>query len=110
MLGSAVVDETFTQTLGHWQTFYFTLAGVAATLTGLLFVSVSLRLEQILHPDRAELRLLAVQTFSNFIGVLLGALYFLIPFSRPNELAVPLLVTALAAGVNLLQQGPGGLQ
>jgi hypothetical protein len=102
------MDETFTQLLGRWQTFYFTLSGAAATLTGLLFVALSLHLAHITDPQRPELRLLALQTFTNFIYVVLCALAFLIPYETAWQLSAALGIISLAALMVLAVQGAEG--
>ncbi|MGN6403344.1 hypothetical protein [Sinomonas sp.] len=57
--------------------FLTTLGGGAATLLGLLFVSVSINVRRIVeHEDTKEL---ARQTFVSFVSVLLYALYALLP-------------------------------
>src|SRR6476661_7307571 len=104
------MQGTFSQVLLPWQTFYFTLAGAAATLTGLLFVAVSLHLARVMDKNRAELRLLAAQTFVNFIFLLLAALYFLIPYPDSWGLALALTITSLVALGSLGVQGLEGLR
>jgi hypothetical protein len=63
----------------------------AATLVGLLFVSLSLNIKAITRQENTELRVLAEQTFANFIFVLLFAVFFLIPNQGPIGLGLPLL-------------------
>jgi hypothetical protein len=38
------MDNTFSQALSEWTAFYALMGGAAATLLGLLFVAVSVRL------------------------------------------------------------------
>jgi hypothetical protein len=84
------------------------LAGAAATLTGLLFVALSLHLGHITDKNRPELRLLALQTFTNFIYVVLGALAFLIPYETAWGLTGALLILSLGALAVLGVQGAEG--
>jgi hypothetical protein len=65
--------------LQTWQPFYMTVAAVCATLTGLLFVALSLNVDLIKRAENAERMWLARQTFSEFLLVLMVALIFLIP-------------------------------
>lgn len=77
----------FNQMLQSWQTFYATIASAAATLAGLLFVSLSIN--RSLLDEHA--RLYARSTFGNLINVLVLALIFLIPHQQAAGLSVSLL-------------------
>jgi len=80
----------FDERVQQWQPFFTTVATVAATLVGLLFVSLSLNREKIAsEPDQMLLRL-ARRSFSDFLFVLLIALFFLIPFQGSTGLAIEL--------------------
>jgi hypothetical protein len=81
----------FTQMLQLWQPFYTTIATSAATLTGLLFVSLSLNRHRLDDPARMAAR----RTFSNLIDVLVLSLIFLIPHQRPSDLGIAVLVFGL---------------
>jgi hypothetical protein len=83
--------NNFTQMLQQWQPFYTTIATSAATLTGLLFVSLSLNRQRLDDAGRMSAR----RTFSNLIDVLVLALIFLIPHHRPPDLGIALLVFGL---------------
>ncbi len=83
--------DAFTQAVQSWHDFYIMIGTAAATLTGLLFVSLSLNADMIIKPANADLRTLAAQAFSNFILVLLFAVVFLIPRQGPPGLGLPLL-------------------
>ena len=71
--------ETFGQLVQGWQTFYATIATSAATLVGLLFVALSLKLESVNLAENAGMRLLARQTFTTFLYLIAISLTFLIP-------------------------------
>jgi hypothetical protein len=73
-----------------WQPFFTTVAAVSATLVGLLFVSISLN-ERISADANRELMRLARRSFSDFLVVLLVALFFLIPNQGQKALAIELL-------------------
>lgn len=83
--------NNFAQTLQSWQSFYATIASAAATLTGLLFVSLSLNRQRL--DDQA--RMAAKRTFARLIDVLVLALIFLIPHGQPSGLGIALLVFGL---------------
>ncbi len=83
--------DAFTQAVGSWHDFYVMTGTAAATLIGLLFVSLSLNVEVITRKESADLRLLAAQSFSSFMSVLMFAVVFLIPDQVPSGLGWPLL-------------------
>ena len=62
-----------------WSSFYEMLGGAAATLLGLLFVSVSLNAEIILGATHQHSRRLAEQAFQNYMAVLIISLLVLFP-------------------------------
>src|SRR4051794_7023448 len=98
------MPTTFDQLIAEWQTFYFALGTAAATLTGLLFVAVSLHLEQFADKEHPELRTFAFRTLVGFVNLLFLSLYFLVPHPTPLGLAVSLIATSLIAGVILWRQ------
>jgi len=65
--------------MNEWQTAYATIAEVAATLSGLLFVSLSLRLNAASSEERRWILLVAKRSFFDFLAVLLIGLCFLVP-------------------------------
>jgi hypothetical protein len=76
-----------------WVEFGVAVAGAAAVLTGLVFVSVSINLERILRvpglPDRAGESVLI------FFAVLVYSLFLLVPGQSTTALGVELLVSGL---------------
>jgi hypothetical protein len=85
----------FDEKLIQWQPFFTTVAAVSATLVGLLFVSLSLNRERISAESNRELMRLARRSFSDFLLVLMLALFFLIP--RQGQLALSLELLAISA-------------
>jgi hypothetical protein len=83
--------DAFSQAVNGWHDFYIMVGTAAATLVGLLFVSLSLNADAIAHPLNADLRALAEQTFSTFLYILSFAIVFLIPNQEPLGLGLPLL-------------------
>jgi hypothetical protein len=65
--------------MNNWQTAYSTVAEVAATLTGLLFVSVSVKLTPASDETRRWMLFIAKRSFLDFLSVLAIALLFLVP-------------------------------
>jgi hypothetical protein len=78
---------TFEQQIVLWQPFFTTVATVAATLVGLLFVSLSINRDKITAGSNRLLLRIAQRSFSDFIIVLLVALFFLIPGEGRRALA-----------------------
>jgi hypothetical protein len=74
-----------------WEQFYEMLGGVAATLLGLLFVSVSINAETILGPAHTNSRHLAEQAFQNYLMVLIVSLLIVFPTMQPSSLGQSLL-------------------
>ncbi len=62
-----------------WRDYYQLTAGVAATLLGLLFVSISLNADAILGPGHEYSRRLAEQAFQNYMAVLVISLLVFFP-------------------------------
>ncbi len=84
------MDDSFS--LAEWRDFFATVAGVAATLVGLLFVALALNPAVMADSGPAGLRTWAGQTFNSFLMVLVIALVVLIPDADPLGLGVPLLI------------------
>jgi hypothetical protein len=83
--------DTFAQAVDGWHDFYLMVGAAAATLVGLLFVSLSLNVDVITRQENAHLRVLAAQTFTGFLNVIMFAVLFLIPSQVPLGLGLPLL-------------------
>jgi hypothetical protein len=83
--------DTFAQAVEGWHDFYLLIGTAAATLIGLLFVSLSLNVDVISREENADLRMLAAQTFTGFLNVAILAVLFLIPDQAPLGLGLPLL-------------------
>ena len=82
----------FLSSLQSWQIFYVTVAAASATLTGLLFVSLSLNRERLKGKNARRVKSIARQTFGDFLYVLMISLVFIVPHQVPISLTVALLV------------------
>ena len=93
----------FAQIVAGWHDFFMLAGTASATLIGLLFVALSLRID--IRTARADsaLRTTASQSFRSYLTVLLFALYFLIPDPSPSSIAWPVILTSLAFLVSLLR-------
>ena len=90
------MEGTFVETITQWQNFYMLAGTAAATLVGLLFVSVSLHIDLISRFEGTiDIQMLAEQTFLNFLLVLSFAFIFLIPNPTPSGIGIPLLILGL---------------
>jgi hypothetical protein len=69
----------FSVAVAGWHDSYILVGTAAATLVGLLFVSLSLNANEIAREANADLRVLAAQTFTSFLIVVMLAVVFLIP-------------------------------
>ena len=80
-----------------WHDLFVAMAGAAAALTGLIFVAVSINLEQILKYRALPVR--AVETLSILLGLLLLSVCILIPGQSLTALGLEMLIlgTVLAA-------------
>ena len=76
------MDEAFTHALGEWSGFYTLVGGAAATLLGLLFVALSLRLNVFHDQALADIRAFATFTFNTFLLALVLAALAVAPHER----------------------------
>ena len=87
-----------------WHDFYLTAGAASATLIGLLFVGLSINLDTVTADEGSGLRLLAEQAFSNFVFVLLIALFVLIPNQDPESLTVELAIVGALGAVRVARR------
>jgi hypothetical protein len=85
--------------LPAWETFAEVTGGAAATLTGLLFVAVSIRADYIARSQ--ELRNRAAQTLCLFGAVLIAAVLLAIPGQAYRTLGLELIALAVITSVAL---------
>ena len=83
--------DTFIQAVNGWHDYYHVIGDAAAALMGLLFVSLSLNVKEITRKANADLRMVAAQTFTSFICLIMFAVLFLIPDQGPMGLGLPML-------------------
>ncbi len=94
----------FSQQILEWQIFFATVAGASATLMGLIFLSLSLKLDVLRQMKDKKIRQVAWQTFANFFFLIMFALVFLVPQQTPLGLALPLLIICVVAiGITISQ-------
>ena len=88
--------------LPAWTPFFALAGGAAATLVGLIFVSVSLNVRVMDAADAVHIRRLASRTLSAFIFILLTSLVCLIPDISPLSLGISIGLTAGAYVVRIV--------
>ncbi len=62
--------DSFERALDEWQAVYVLIGGMAATLTGLLFVAVSLGVRTVMSDENPQLRASAIRTFNQFLLIM----------------------------------------
>src|SRR4051812_537067 len=93
------MDDAFSQALGDWTPFYTLMGGAAATLLGLLFVALSVRLNIFHQREVADVRDFAAFTFGTFLVAIAVAGFAIAPHAHRFTLALSLLLVSLAAFV-----------
>ena len=89
------MDAGFASAVAEWHDFFAAVAGVSATLVGLLFVSLAIN--PVVMGDRrpAGLRTWAGQTFHNFLVILTVSLIALIPDLSVTAIVATLVVVGV---------------
>lgn len=83
---------SFARDLDEWTTYYALMGGAAATLLGLLFVAVSLRLNILHQREVADVRDFAALTLGTFLVAIAVAGVALAPHEQPGFIAPALLL------------------
>jgi hypothetical protein len=85
-----VTETAFIDAVAGWHDFHAALAGISATLLGLLFVGLAIN-PAVMRDDGPDgMRTWAGLTFHNFLIVLAIALVVLIPEQSAEGIAIPL--------------------
>jgi hypothetical protein len=100
----------FLTSLQSWQIFYATVAAASATLTGLLFVSLSLNRERLKGKKAHQTKAIARQTFGDFLYVLMISLVFIVPHQVPISLTVALLALGVSRGIGFVHEAAVNLK
>lgn len=79
-----------------WDNFYITAGSAAATLTGLLFVVITLGLQLSTSPGMRGVHAFLTPTLVHFGGVLLQSLMLLVPWPSPWPPGIILILCGLA--------------
>jgi cytochrome b561 len=90
---SLQIPMRFDEQILKWQPFFITLATVAGTLIGLLFISLSLTRDKVVsNPEGFRL---ARRSFADFLHVVLVSLFFLIPSEGNKSLGIELFLVGI---------------
>lgn len=87
--------SNFSNEVEAWHDFFMLAGTAAATLMGLLFVALSLRIDIRAQSKDSFMRATAGHSFMSYLCVLLFSLFFLIPNQDPTSLAVSVLLTSV---------------
>jgi hypothetical protein len=96
------MNSEYGDTLAAWNSFYASVAGVAATLVGLLFVGLALNPKIMNNRNLTGLNALSGQTFHSFLVVLVLALIAQIPDDSRRTLIVSLVFVGIQGVGRLL--------
>jgi hypothetical protein len=91
------MNDVIAQELTDWDGYYTVVGGMAATLIGLLFVAVSLRLDIFRTQGLADVRRFATCIFSAFLVVIVIAALALAPHPACDSLVAVLTLSSLVA-------------
>ncbi len=89
--------------ISGWQAFYMTIAVIAATLAGLMFVALTLHAQAFKNPEKANLRRVAEHTFTDFYLVILAGLFLILP---ANFLAAGAILLLVFDGISVMRFVP----
>lgn len=106
-----MTTEAFAAFIEQWHDFYLMAGTASVTLAGLLFVALSIHIDELTHDSREHLLRLSRYTLSSFVLVLGISLGFLAPWPRPRILGVQLIAFGLvfgALGLPMLRPPPAG--
>ncbi len=94
----------FTEAIHSWETFYLLTGTAGATLIGLLFIAISINVEQFRNQFSGDLQYFAALTFNSFFYVLILSILFLIPRISSAGLGITILILGIVGGINTIRQ------
>jgi hypothetical protein len=83
--------------MDEWHDFFLAQAGAAGVLTGLVFVAVSINLQEILSEPGSGLPGRAAEALILLVGVLTASILLLVPGQSKRAVGVEVLAVGLAA-------------
>ena len=91
----------FAEWLHSWHEFYLLAGTAAVTLAGLLFVALSLHLDQLVEKNHEHLLALSRATLFSFVLVLIASLMMLVPGMSPRLVGVMLTTVGVVGCVTV---------
>jgi hypothetical protein len=99
-----MTHDEFAALVESWHDFYLTAGAAAAALIGLLFVGISINLDEFTTDDGAGIRILAEQAFANFVFVLVISLMILIPDQDQASLTLQLGIVGILGTFRIIRR------
>jgi hypothetical protein len=96
------MDSEFAVALDAWNVYFATIAGISATLVGLLFVAIGLNPRIMANDGSTGLRVWAAFTFHSFVVLLVIGIVGLVPVSARETLAVTLAIVGVQGVLRVL--------
>lgn len=87
-----------------WHEFYLMAGTAAVTLAGLLFVAISLHIDELIHDEREHLLALARAVLFSFTMVLVLSLMMLVPHQHMRMVALELMIAGVTFAGHTLRQ------
>lgn len=84
---SGFPGTNFQQYLEHCHDLFVLSGTAAATLMGVLFISLSLHLDTVVHDDNKHIHAMALESFYGFMWTLVISLFMLVPLMPMRPLA-----------------------
>jgi hypothetical protein len=100
---------TFAAYVERWHEYYVLAGTAAVTLMGLLFVALSLHLDEIVRDEGAHFSSMAMGAFISFVYVLLISLILLMPIGGGRPVGMTIIVIGLMRLV-LTLRGSGAIR
>jgi hypothetical protein len=97
-----VMNPDFGPILADWSEFFSAVAGISATLVGLLFVALGLNPHIMADDGPTGLRVWSGQTFHSFLVLLVLGLAGLVPSDAGQTLAISLAILGLQGVVRVV--------
>jgi len=100
--------ETWLEQLHQWHEFYILIGTAAATLTGLMFVVVSIGPQVIATRGASGVRAFVTPVMVHFTSVLAVSALMIVPLMTPGVLAVLLALGSLGSAVAIWREAASG--
>ncbi len=100
---SAFPGSNFQQYLEHCHDLFVLSGTAAATLMGVLFISLSLHLDTVVHEDNKHIHAMALESFYGFMWVMVISMFMLVPLMPMRPLSTAfIMLGAVRIGMMVL--------